>query len=46
MIYLGHNVTNYINDSLVKLVINDCNVKVNTLLDHFNDVAFDIKNTS
>ncbi len=32
MIYLGHSVTNDINDSLVKPVINDFNVKVNTLL--------------
>ncbi len=30
MRYLGHLVTNDINDSLVKPVINDFNVKVNT----------------
>ncbi len=45
MIYLGHSVTNYINDSLLKPVINDFNVKVNTFLAYFNDVACDIKNT-
>ncbi len=39
--YLGHSVTNDINDSLVKPVINDCNVNVNTCLAYFNDVACD-----
>ncbi len=34
-----------INDSLVKPVINDFNVKVNTFLAYFNDVVCDIKNT-
>ena len=32
MNYLGHSVTNNINDSLVKPIINDFNVKVNTFL--------------
>ncbi len=45
MIYLGHSVTNDINDSIVKPVVNDFNVKVNTFLAYFNDVACDIKNT-
>ncbi len=45
MRYLGLTVTNDINDSLVKPVINDFNVKVNTILAYFNDVACDIKNT-
>ncbi len=44
MSYLGHTVINDINDSLVKPVINDFNVKVNTFLAYFNDVACDIKN--
>ncbi len=37
-----HTVTNDINDSLVKPVINDFNVKVNTFLAYFNNVACDI----
>ncbi len=45
MRYLGHTVTNDINDSLVKPVINYFNVKVNTCLAYFNDVACNIKNT-
>ncbi len=45
MQYIGHSVTNDINDSLVKPVINDFNVKVNTCLAYFNDVVCDIKNT-
>ncbi len=43
--YIGHTVTNDINDSIVKPVVNDFNVKVNTFLAYFNDVACDIKNT-
>ncbi len=43
LMYLCH--TNDINDSLVKPVINDFNVKVKTCLAYFNDVACDIKNT-
>ncbi len=45
MRYLGHTVTNDINDSLVKPVINDFNVKVFTFLAYFNDVVCDITNT-
>ncbi len=45
MRYICHTVTNDINDSLVKPVINDSNVKVNTFLAYFNDVACGIKNT-
>ncbi len=45
MRYLGHTVTNDINDSLVKPVINDFNVKGNTFLAYFNIVACDLKNT-
>ncbi len=44
MRYLGHIVTNDINDSLVKPVINDFSVKVKTCLTYFNDDACDIKN--
>ncbi len=44
MRYLGHTVTNDINDSLVKPVINEFNIKVNTFLAYFNEVACDIKN--
>ncbi len=43
MRYLCHTVTNDISYSLVKPVINDFNVKVNTFLAYFNDVACDIK---
>ncbi len=43
MRYLGHS--NDINASLAKPVINDFNVKVNTFLAYFNDVASDIVNT-
>ncbi len=42
--YHSHPVTNDINDSLVKPVINDFNAKVNTFLAYFNDVACDFKN--
>ncbi len=45
MRYLGHTVSNDINDTLVKPAINNSNVKVNTFLSYFNDVACDIKNT-
>ncbi len=44
MRYIGHNVTNDINDSLVKPVINDLNVKVNTFLTYCNGVTCDVKN--
>ncbi len=44
MRYLDYTITNDIYDSLVKPVINDFNVKVNTFLAYFNDVACDIKN--
>ncbi len=43
--YFGHTITNDINDSWAKPVINDFNVKLNTFLAYFNDVACDIKNT-
>ncbi len=39
MRYLGQTVTNDINDSLVKPVINDFMKKVNTCLAYFNDVV-------
>ncbi len=43
MRYHGHTVTNDINHSLVKPVINDFNVKVNAFLAYFDDIACDIK---
>ncbi len=45
MRYLGHNVTNDINDILAKPVINYFNVKVNIFLAYFHNVACDINNT-
>ncbi len=44
MRYHGHTVTNDINDSVVKPVVHDFNVKVSIFLAYFNDVACDIKN--
>ena len=45
MDYLGHKITNNIDDCLVKGIIDDFNVKVNTFLAYFSDLRCGVKNT-
>ncbi len=45
MKHLGHVITDDINDTLIKPIVNDFNVKFNTFLAYFNDVRCDVKST-